>query len=84
MIFDRAYTTTPFTLPAHISMFTGLHHVEHGVINKRRSLAPGIGTLAEQLSDLGYATVGLYSSEWLDPKFGFGRGFDSYKMVRHQ
>ena len=25
-----------------------------------------------------------YSSEWLDAKFGFGRGFDHYEMVPHQ
>lgn len=84
LVFERAYVTTPFTLPAHISMFTGLHHVEHGVINKKRTLAPGIGTLTERLSELGYATVGLYSSEWLDPKFGFERGFDHYERVEHR
>jgi arylsulfatase A-like enzyme len=65
-------------------MFTGLHHVEHGVVSKKKSLAPGIKTLTESLKDLEYQSFGLYSSEWLKPEFGFGRGYDLYEMVAHR
>lgn len=84
LIFENASTTTPFTLPAHISMLTGLHHVEHGVVSKKNTLSPMAPTLTETLSELGYETYGLYSTEWLKPEFGFGRGFDRYEMVPHQ
>jgi len=56
VVFDNAYTTIPFTLPAHMSMFTGLHHVEHGVEGRDDVLGPGTRTVAEELRHKGYAT----------------------------
>ena len=84
IVLDNAYTTTPFTLPAHMSMFTGLHHVEHGVESRKNTLGPGITTLPEELREHGYATAGIFTSEWLKPEFGFGRGFERYETVPHR
>lgn len=84
IVFDNAYTTTPFTLPAHMSMFTGLHHVEHGVEGRNNTLGPGIATIAEELQENGYATAGIFTTEWLKPDFGFGRGFERYESVPHR
>ncbi len=84
VVFDNAYTTIPFTLPAHMSMFTGLHHVEHGVEGRDDVLGPGTRTVAEELRHKGYATAGIYTSDWLKPEFGFGRGFESYETIPHR
>lgn len=84
VVFDNAYTTTPFTLPAHMSMFTGLHHVEHGVEGRNNVLTSSIITLPEELLKSGYATTGIYTSEWLKSDFGFGRGFEIYETVPHR
>jgi len=84
LVFDDVYTTTPFTLPAHMTMFTGLHHVEHGVENRKDVLSSEIKTLPENLSSQGYETVGIFTSEWLKAEFGFGRGFESYQAIPHQ
>lgn len=81
--FTRAATTMPFTLPAHMSMMTGLHQAEHGVTSKTSVLPATAPTLAEQLSGAGYDTIGLYTSEWLKGEFGFARGFDHYAQVPH-
>lgn len=83
VLFERAYAPMPFTLPSHMSMFTGLYPLAHGVDGESRVLSKRIGTLAESLRDAGYATAGIHTNEWLDAKFGFGRGFDSYEQVPH-
>ena len=35
--------------------------------------------LTEILRDAGYTTVGFYGGYWLDPSYGFARGFDRYE-----
>jgi len=81
--FEGAQVTTPFTLPVHMSLLTGLHHVEHGVIRQDTTLPSTVPTLGESLQRAGFDTIGLYTSEWLKPEFGFARGFDTYEQVAH-
>jgi len=83
IVYAAAYTSVPFTLSAHMTMLTGYHHAVHGVAGIGTSLPSSIPTLAELLADRGYRTFGRYTTEWLDPDFGFGRGFDSYVKVQH-
>ena len=78
-LFERAYTTLSFTLVAHMSMHTGLYPAQHGVWKQDQKLPGAVPLLAEQLQAAGYHTVGLYDSRWLDPHFGFDRGFDVYE-----
>ena len=53
VVFDRAMTVAPLTLPAHTSMFTGLFPPHHGVRDNadRALVASGYTTLAETLRD---------------------------------
>jgi arylsulfatase A-like enzyme len=81
IVFTRAFTPTPYTLSAHMSMFTGLRPWTHGVVSDDDRLTPTIPTLPERMRAAGYHTVGVYSSDFLDGGFGFGRGFDSYQKV---
>jgi arylsulfatase A-like enzyme len=84
VFFDRAYSPMPFTLPAHISLFTGLAPDAHFVTTQSRSLPEdGIPTLAEILGASGYSTVGLHTNDWLHGKFGFAQGFEEYEMLPH-
>jgi arylsulfatase A-like enzyme/Tfp pilus assembly protein PilF len=69
----------PFTLPAHSSILTGLYPPGHGVReNVGYILDPSIPTLAEVLSEGGWATAGFVSAFVLDSRWGIGRGFDHY------
>lgn len=79
VIFDDATTPIPFTLPSHMTMMTGLYPHVHGVLRKDSVLGAGTPTLAEELRKIGYLTFGVYSNSWMEPKFGFDRGFDSYQ-----
>jgi arylsulfatase A-like enzyme/predicted negative regulator of RcsB-dependent stress response len=79
VVFERAYTPVPLTLPAHASMFTGLFSFEHGLYtNGSHGLPNEIPTLAEALAARGYATGAFIASFALHRVFGVDRGFDVY------
>ena len=79
LVFEHAFTPTAWTLPAHMTMLTGLFPAQHGVEMEDLALAPGIPTLAETLQHAGYQTVGLYRRSWVHERHGFGRGFDVFR-----
>ncbi len=79
VVFDEAWSTTSWTLPSHMSMMTGLSDTSHGVVHDNVRMDPLRTTLAESFSAAGYATAGFYSGPYLDPKYGFGEGFDYYQ-----
>ena len=81
VLFERAYTTMSWTLIAHMSMLTGLYPSQHGVMEANLALPRSIPTLAQRLSDQGFQTFGFYdrTAHWVDPEFGYDRGFDLYR-----
>ncbi|QDU66716.1 sulfatase [Engelhardtia mirabilis] len=80
--FEHAYSSAPHTAPSHMSLFTGLDPMAHGIPNKPagrgelRMVNPGVPTLPEVLSANGYHTLGITDRGQLSPAMGFGRGFD--------
>jgi choline-sulfatase len=75
----QALASTPLTLPAHASLFTGLTPPEHGIEdNGTTVLAGNVPTLAGALSSRGYMTAGFVASRVLDRQFGLARGFGHY------
>ena len=82
VIFDRALTVAPLTLPAHSSLFTGLFPPHHGVRdNADRALASKHTTLAETLRLDGFRTGAFVSSVVLASDRGLAQGFDRYVDV---
>lgn len=77
-LFEDAFSTTSWTLPSHIALFTSMYDTVHGVVSHGRALDPLRTTLPQVLGQHGYATAGFYSGPYLIPAFGFGRGFDTY------
>ena len=79
VLFERAETAAPITLPAHVSILTGTYPAYHGVRNNGvYRLGPRAVTLAEVLHDHGYATGAVISGYPLATRFGLSQGFDSY------
>jgi len=77
VLFERAYSHVPLTLPAHASIFTGTLPGAHGLLdNAGYRLAEGLPTLAEILKKEGYATGAAVSSVVLQGTSGISRGFD--------
>jgi arylsulfatase A-like enzyme len=58
-VYEQARSPGQWSLPSHASMFTGLHVVEHGLIEKYDRLEPG-HSVFDRLRERGYAT-GLFS-----------------------
>jgi len=76
--FDRAYAAAPWTKPSVASMFTGQYPHRHGVNFVLDPLPPEAVTVAERLSEAGYATAGVVSHIFLAGKNGIDQGFDHY------
>jgi arylsulfatase A-like enzyme/Tfp pilus assembly protein PilF len=66
------------TLPAHVSLMTGLDPPQHGVRDNGQVLRAGPTTLATVLRERGYATGAFVSAFPLLSMFGLDRGFDRY------
>ena len=80
ILFERAWSHVPLTLPAHVSLLTGLLPFEHGVRDNLgyRLDAKAHPTLAGLLKAKGYATGAAVSAYVLRAESGLGSGFDSY------
>jgi len=77
ILFERAYSTSSWTLPAHASLLTGLVPHDHGATTTR--LGPESPTLPELLSSRGYRTAAFSANAmWFTRGHGFGRGFVTF------
>lgn len=77
-VFDAAHSTSGWTSPAHASMFTGLFPIAHRTTQENWALGEEFNTLAEQLSEAGYATAGIAENPMLSKRNGFDQGFETY------
>jgi arylsulfatase A-like enzyme/Flp pilus assembly protein TadD len=79
VLFERAVSVAPITLPAHVSLLTGRYPFSHGVRNNGNfRVADDVPTLATALHDRGYRTAAFVSAFVLDRRSGLSRGFDEY------
>jgi choline-sulfatase len=79
ILYERAYSHTPLTLPSHASMLTGLLPADSGIRdNNGYTLAKTIPTLPAILKENGYATGAAISAFVLREQTGLDRGFDAY------
>jgi choline-sulfatase len=79
ILFQRAYSHCPMTLPSHLSILTGLLPTEHGVRNNIGYRFLGKSpTLAKVLHERGYHTGAAVSSYVLRGETGIKDGFDFY------
>ncbi|MEM9558199.1 MAG: sulfatase [Acidobacteriota bacterium] len=81
-VYERAYTTSPWTLPSHASMFTGLYPTKHGAGVSTDILESEHRTLAERLGGAGYFTAGVAGGVLASFRFGVARGFDLFVSPR--
>jgi arylsulfatase A-like enzyme/Flp pilus assembly protein TadD len=79
ILYRNAYTHAPLTLPAHVSVLTGLLPTEHKVRNNiGYVLDENVPTLPRMLKAKGYATGAAISSYVLRGTTGLNRDFDVY------
>ena len=78
-VFEDAWSSSSWTLASHMALMTGLTDRGHEVEFDDFALDPLRATLAEQFRAAGYATGGYFSGSFLEPQYGFGRGFQDYR-----
>ena len=89
--YRNAISSSPWTTPSHVSLFTGLYPSEHNVhegknlkqssmIMKQIFNFPG-NLLSEIIRNNGYHTYGFVANPNLAPGTGFERGFDYLSFV---
>lgn len=84
LVFERALSTSTWTLPSHGSLFTGLLPDRHALLSIHDRLSERALTVAERLRRLGYRTAAFTDGGFLHPRWGLSRGFDRWDVTPGQ
>lgn len=76
--FDRAFSTSQATVPAHASIWSGEHPdtVNMSMGSRHRTISKPV--LPELLKEAGYRTQAWSANTNIAPQFGWHRGFDEF------
>ncbi len=80
--FTHAKAVSPWTMPSHASIFTGLMPSAHRAQWGRIHLDPEFTTLAETLRTQGFETVSIASNPFFEENFGLTQGFVDHSVVK--
>lgn len=87
----ESYSTANWTVPGHVSLFSGLMPKTAGLAQVeggdpaacRAAISPLRSRwLPEVLRSAGYATAGISANLWIAPYSGFNLGFDRFEAIR--
>lgn len=82
VVFQNAFSTSDWTLPAHASLLSGLYPLEHGA--RIGTFELSVLRLPEVLLGHGYRTAAVSANLfWFTPEHGFGSGFIHFEGVFH-
>jgi arylsulfatase A-like enzyme len=74
ILYHSCFATSPWTIPSHLSLFSGLYPSELGLEDKANQVPEVFYTLPEVLQQMGYHTVGISCNGLV----GHQRGFDVF------
>ncbi|HED66795.1 MAG TPA: hypothetical protein ENJ09_14720 [Planctomycetes bacterium] len=77
-LFEDVVTECSWTLPAHMTMLSGLAPPQHGVIRPELGLGAGTELLAQRLAAAGFRTFGATEGGFVSRRYGFARGFERF------
>ncbi len=80
-VFERNITSAPWCLPSHASMMTGHYASTHGADGRHERLSEEYPTIGEELTELGYATVGISNNAYMSASSALHRGFMDWSYV---
>ena len=81
VLFLNAFSSSSHTTPAHASIFTSLHPVQHKALMNGTSLPEAVLTMAEVFNKAGYETAGFFSVNYLED---IGQGFDTFDWATNK
>jgi arylsulfatase A-like enzyme len=78
VVFENTVAPAPWTLPSHVSLFSGLDALSHGV-NFNYPAPPNLRFMAEILRENGYKTMAVTGGGWIGNDYGLSQGFDVFR-----
>jgi arylsulfatase A-like enzyme len=81
-LFEDVMSPSPWTLPSHGSMLTGVYPNRHGLKSYESAMPREVRTLADVLKENGYLTAAVINSHCLSRRYGLNRGFDDFAYLR--
>ncbi|MDP8256057.1 MAG: sulfatase [Candidatus Alcyoniella australis] len=78
VLFEQAVSLSPYTLPSHVSMLSGLNPLVHGVTTLDKRMPESMTLLSEVFAAAGFDTGAAVSNFLLGPTYGFAQGFAVY------
>src|SRR5262249_53945429 len=78
ILFAKAYSAAPMTVPSVTSIMTSAYYTEHLVPDNRSSFAGNLPTLAQVLHNNGYTTAAFVGNALLRANRKLDAGFDVY------
>lgn len=82
-VFENTYAQSPWTLPSHTSMLTALNPYNHQVYMAHERMHSSLITAADILRINSYVCGGITAGGYVSEKYGFAKGFDTYKGERY-
>ncbi len=76
--FTQAWAPTPWTLPSHATLLSGLLPLHHGAEEEQHAITTAAPMIAEALAAAGYGTCGVVTSIFVSARYGFARGFQHF------
>jgi arylsulfatase A-like enzyme len=92
IVYPNPVAPSPWTLPSHMSIFTGFYSIEHGVhedpnegVNKNAKLQFEYinKTITHMLKEKGYTNIGFSANGWISEKSIFADNFDYFLFQEH-
>ncbi len=90
VVYDKAESTSSWTVPSVTTWLTGVYPFTHGVfggvtrhgkVYEQEVIPAQLTCLAEVLQENGYQTLGVTANAHLDAEHGFGRGFETFSCL---
>jgi choline-sulfatase len=76
LLCEDAVSTSSWTLPAHLSLFTSADPGAHGGVDMRHGFNRRLPTLADRLKAAGFTTRAVTSHLYVSGTYGLDQGFD--------
>ncbi|MCZ7585811.1 MAG: sulfatase [Deltaproteobacteria bacterium] len=78
VVVERHVAHSPWTLPSHMSMFSGVIPSEHGATEPVSAVSPARTLFPEILKDRGYRNIAFTTNILIGASYGFSAGFDIF------
>ncbi|NIO21195.1 MAG: sulfatase-like hydrolase/transferase [Candidatus Aenigmarchaeota archaeon] len=83
VLFTKAISPSPWTLPSLASIMTGLSPSVHMVTGLKSKLSDTLPSLAEYMRDAGYSTAAIVHNDLLRPRSNLSKGFLEYHFLQN-